>query len=149
MAGRAESFHFWYDGYLQACGNPAMVSVFKSFLPNSAFQEGTPELPFEDLACGTSRHILHHDVFLGHLKRRQTGLEESLDVPRGKWTFRLRDNKGNDLFSPFLVGYTDYRALLNLGHRVKRLLYLARIHVFPTGNNQVLQPIDDEEISLL
>ena len=58
------------------------------------------------------------------------------------------DDDGRDPLAPLGVRQADDRALPNAGMLAQRLLDLRRIHVLASGDDHVLDPVDDVELAL-
>src|SRR5205823_792057 len=67
----------------------------------------------------------------------------------GKRGAGLGPDPGHDLFAVALAGYADHMGLGDTGNCVQKLLDFARVNVLPAADDDVLDPADDEDISVV
>src|SRR3954451_20371596 len=101
------------------------------------------------LARGVSWDCLDDHQPAGQLVPREVFRSVVPNIVQGDRGARLQGDDGDHGLAPLLIRHTDHGYVAQPGEVRQGTLDLGRVHVLPTGDDHVLEPVDDEQAFIL
>ncbi len=110
--------------------------------------EGGFKVVFQYLACCVLRQFVHQHNLFGFLVSGETLGAPGRDLFAGQCGARFGHDRSTDSFAVRPVRNAENGHLPHMGMTGQHQFDFSGVNIFSTGNDHVLFPVDDEEVSI-